>query len=173
MMTTTRTRCLLRRTPRGKLPAYAPPNPALPHARTRPPTRAPLPELHPNSPSRLCCWDHAPPSPRFRACLGCVSTSYDALPAPTGPDYAEALDFQPAGRAVRSAYSGGANGLDANRYHGNADSSTDTPVWMTAMARQEATALLSTAGIEGGFVVRSSSNGPSGKDDDRSRLSAL
>ena len=99
--------------------------------------------------------------------------SYDALPAPTGPDYAEALDFQPAGRAVRSAYSGGANGLDANRYHGNADSSTDTPVWMTAMARQEATALLSTAGIEGGFVVRSSSNGPSGKDDDRSRLSAL
>jgi len=82
------------------------------------------------------------------------------LAAPDGPDYARFQDLQHAGGAVRSAYSGFA-GHDANT-----DSSTDPPVWMTAMARQEATAILGTAGIEGGFVVRSSSNSASGKGDD-------
>ena len=82
------------------------------------------------------------------------------LAVPEGTDHAEVQDLQPAGGAVRSAYSGFA-GCDANT-----DSSTDPPVWMTAMARQEATAILGTAGIEGGFVVRSSSNSASGEDDD-------
>ena len=76
-----------------------------------------------------------------------------AVPRPVDQRVDQPVGTHPA----RSAYSGFA-GLDDV-----GESSTDTAeLWMTGMSRQEATAMLTRAAVEGGFLVRPSSNSPSG-----------